>query len=103
MEFTDIFKALGNEYRWQILQWLKSPEQYFLPEQIRPSHVDFAGGICVGVITEKTGLAQSVVSAYLNTLKETGLIEAQRFGKWTYYRYNPQVSAQFLHHLHQVL
>lgn len=103
MEFIDTFKALGNEYRWQILQWLKSPEQHFRPEQIRPNDVDFAGGICVGVITEKTGLAQSVVSAYLTTLKDTGLIEAQRIGKWTYYRYNHQASAQFLHALHQAL
>ena len=103
MELTEIFKTLGNEYRWQMLQWLKEPEKYFAIEHIKDEASGFAGGVCVGRLTEKSGLEQSVVSNYLNALHDTGLIESQRFGKWTYYRYNRKAVAELLHSLHQQL
>lgn len=103
MELTDIFKTLGNEYRWQMLQWLKEPEKYFATEHIKADDSEFAGGVCVGRLTEKAGLAQSVVSNYLNALRDAGLIESCRIGKWTYYRYNAQAVANLLRILHQEL
>lgn len=95
------FKALSNDYRWQILLWLKAPETHFANRGNNPD--DFQGGVCVGIITQKTGLAQSVVSSYLHHLKAVGLVESKRIGKWTYYRYNHQAVATFLASLNETL
>ena len=32
MKTIEIFKALANEHRLQILKWLKSPKDYFVNE-----------------------------------------------------------------------
>ncbi|WP_159990410.1 ArsR/SmtB family transcription factor [Pelistega ratti] len=103
METLDIFKALSNEYRLQMLLWLKNPQQHFTAKQLESEAVNFDGGVCVGSITEKAGLAQSVVSSYLNALKQVGLVETQRVGKWTYYRYNASAINQFIENLYQQL
>ncbi|OSI18606.1 transcriptional regulator [Neisseria dentiae] len=96
MNTIEVLKALSNEHRLQMLQWLKNPYGHFAAERLnnqemlQASGEAFDGWVCVGMITEKSGLAQSVVSGYLSTLKQAGLIESRRVGKWTYYRYLPQ-------------
>lgn len=85
---TEVFKALANDYRLDMLIWLKDPKTHFPNQTSYPD--EFDGGVCVGQITQKTGLAQSVVSGYLNSLKKVGLVQSKRIGKWTYYRYNHQ-------------
>jgi len=87
MDQIEIFKALSNGTRLQILNWLKNPELHF-PEQGR-----YAAGVCVGLIQEKTGLTQSTVSEYLTILKKAGLVEATRIGQWTYYKRNEEAFA----------
>ncbi|MCD0489460.1 helix-turn-helix domain-containing protein [Pedobacter sp. MC2016-14] len=85
MEQLEIFKALSNKSRLQILAWLKEPEQHF-PSQ---EHADFRTvGVCVGQIQQKAGLTQSTVSEYLSILQRAGLIESTRVGQWTYYKRN---------------
>jgi DNA-binding transcriptional ArsR family regulator len=88
MDYTSIFKALSNETRLQILQWLKDPEQHFQDAVTHSLEQDFSGGVCVGTIQEKTGLSQSTTSQYLSMLLRAGLLEAKRCGQWTYYRRN---------------
>jgi ArsR family transcriptional regulator len=85
MDRLDIFKALSNKTRLQILQWLKEPEVHFHPQE----HASFGKvGVCVGQIQEKCGLSQSTVSEYLTILQKAGLLEATRLGQWTYYKRN---------------
>jgi len=84
MDQLEIFKALSNKARLQILQWLKEPEINF-PEQ---KEAGFGDGVCVGQIQQKSGLTQSTVSEYLSTLQRAGLIESTRVGQWTYYKRN---------------
>lgn len=96
MKTTDIFKVLGNDYRYQILLWLKNPATHFGADALHCGETGFDGGICVGVIADKAGLAQSVVSSYLSSLQQAGLIESKRFGKWTYYRYDAKGVQAFL-------
>lgn len=98
---TEVFKALANDYRLDMLIWLKDPKTHFPNQTSYPDEVD--GGVCVGQITQKTGLAQSVVSGYLNSLKKAGLVESKRIGKWTYYRYNGQAVHDFLGQLTHLL
>ncbi|MBE9914840.1 winged helix-turn-helix transcriptional regulator [Paenibacillus donghaensis] len=90
MDMVLIFKALSNDTRLQILEWLKEPDANFGPQLFLPPDADFKGGICVGSIQEKTGLSQSVISSYLAMMKKAGLLESRRYGQWTYYRRNEE-------------
>jgi DNA-binding transcriptional ArsR family regulator len=65
MEHLEIFKALSNKTRLDILNWLKEPEASF-PDQ---EPVGFQHGVCVGQIQQKAGLTQSTVSEYLSILQ----------------------------------
>jgi DNA-binding transcriptional ArsR family regulator len=86
MDQIEIFKALSNKTRLQILQWLKQPEQSF-PEQVEAG---FTAGVCVGQIQKKAHLTQSTVSEYLSILQRAGLIKSTRIGQWTYYKRNEE-------------
>ncbi|KAF3884748.1 MULTISPECIES: ArsR/SmtB family transcription factor [Nostocales] len=92
MDTIDIFKALSNETRLQILHWLKEPEKYFPNQDVDPYSV----GICVSCIQKKTGLAQSTVSHYLSVLEAAGLVVATRQGQCTYYRRNEEAFSKFV-------
>lgn len=89
MDQVEIFKALSNKARLQILNWLKEPEVHF-PGQAEHG---FANGVCVGQIHLKTGLTQSTVSEYLTSLQRAGLIISTRAGQWTYYKRNEDAFA----------
>ncbi|WGQ09584.1 metalloregulator ArsR/SmtB family transcription factor [Pedobacter gandavensis] len=86
MKQLEIFKALSNKTRLEILQWLKDPAASF-PEQI---HAGFEVGVCVGEIQRKSGLTQSTVSEYLSILQRAGLVSSTRVGQWTYYKRNEE-------------
>ncbi|MEQ8392743.1 MAG: metalloregulator ArsR/SmtB family transcription factor [Thalassospira sp.] len=85
MEMIDIFKALSNRTRLEILKGLKDPENSFPPQDEGDVHTV---GVCVSSIQEGVGLSQSTVSDYLATLQRVGLIEVRRIGQWTYYKRN---------------
>ncbi|MDA5108033.1 MULTISPECIES: ArsR/SmtB family transcription factor [Brevibacillus] len=83
MELLDVLKALSNETRLQIIQWLKQPDVHFP----KPLHGDIhEDGVCVSDIQKKVGLSQSTVSLYLSMLQKAGLIKAKRIGQFTYYK-----------------
>ncbi|MGF9696522.1 MULTISPECIES: ArsR/SmtB family transcription factor [Paenibacillus] len=87
----DIFKALSNEARIQILEWLKDPKTHFSPQE----GIDLIEvGVCVSQITEKLNMNQSTASQYLSMLQRAGLVHATRLGKWTYYRRNEEAINQ---------
>ena len=85
MEQVEIFKALSNKTRLQILCWLKEPEKNFPVEEYG---AQCATGVCVGSIQQKAGLTQSTISEYLTILLRANLVVATRSGQWTYYRRN---------------
>jgi DNA-binding transcriptional ArsR family regulator len=82
MEQVEIFKALSNKTRLQILEWLKEPEKHF------PEEANISEGICVGMIQQKAGLTQSTISEYLTILLRAKLVTVIRKGQWTYYKRN---------------
>jgi len=84
MDTIELFKALSNKSRLQMLEWLKEPEINF-PEQLAAG---FEHGVCVGQIQVKAGLTQSTVSEYLSILQRVGFVESKRVGQWTYYKRN---------------
>lgn len=92
MELIDVFKALSNPTRLQIVKGLKDPEKNFPPQDEGDVH---AVGVCVSSIQEGIGLSQSTVSGYLATLQRVGLVEVRRIGQWTYYKRNEAAIKSF--------
>ncbi|EFK56611.1 ArsR/SmtB family transcription factor [Sphingobacterium spiritivorum] len=88
MDYIEIFKALSNKGRFQILQWLKDPEAHF-PYQ---EHADLREiGVCVGQIQRKSGLTQSTVSEYLAIMQKANLVHSVKIGQWIYYKRNEEI------------
>jgi len=92
-EILEINKALSNETRLNILDWLKDPEANFPPHK-ELGHFDF--GVCGQFIQDKAGLSQSTISHYLNTMQKAGLVIPTRHGKWTYFKRNEKVIKQYI-------
>jgi len=94
---TELFKALSNEHRVQILKWLKTPHDFFELEDIEPEVHDY--GVCMSVIQKKAGLSQSTTSAYLTNMVNIGLLTSVRNGQWTYYKRNEDKIAELAHYI----
>ncbi|OMP67863.1 ArsR/SmtB family transcription factor [Domibacillus epiphyticus] len=104
MNQIDIFKALSNETRLEILKWLKEPEKHFdKPSAHLSKNMNEKGGVCVGDIVEKAGLSQSTISQYLTMLQKAGLLESERHGQWTYYRRNETIIKELWNSLKEEL
>ncbi len=100
MDIIEIAKALSNETRLNILQWLKEPQKNFPPQGgSLGTPVDLKGGVCVSSIQEKAGASQSTISNYLNMLQSAGLLISERYEKWTYYRRNEQLIQQLAEYI----
>lgn len=65
---VNLFRALGDESRLRAVLVLRRHE------------------LCVCQIVELLGLAPSTVSKHLAILREAGLIEARKMGRWVHYR-----------------
>jgi DNA-binding transcriptional ArsR family regulator len=76
-------KALANDRRLQILEWLKDPERHF-PPQVEGDLVK--DGVCGVFIADKLGVSQPTASEHLRVLTHAGLLTARRIKQWTFYR-----------------
>ncbi len=76
-------RALANERRLQILEWLKNPRQHF-PPQVDGDLVK--DGVCGLLIARKLGVSQPTASEHLNILSRAGLVRGKRLKQWTFYR-----------------
>ena len=83
MQFLHLGRALANERRLQILQWLKAPRAHF-PPQSDGDLVD--DGVCVVLIAKKLGVSQPTATEHLKILARAGLIRPKRIRQWTFYR-----------------
>jgi DNA-binding transcriptional ArsR family regulator len=92
VDIVAIHKVLSNETRLQILQWLKDPEENFPPHK-SIDHFDF--GVCSQNIQVKADLSQSAISHYLGMMERAGLLISTRHGKWTYFKRNEEIIAEF--------
>jgi DNA-binding transcriptional ArsR family regulator len=80
-----VMKALANERRLEILQWLKQPVAHFPPQRDGDLVKD---GVCSLFIAEKLGVSAPTASEHLRVLTQAGLLQAKRLGKWTFYKRN---------------
>src|SRR4051812_23506949 len=83
MAIATILKALANERRLQILEWLKDPRAHFRP-QVDGDLVD--DGVCGALIAEKLGISQPTLSEHMRVLTQAGLVTGKRIKQWTFYR-----------------
>jgi ArsR family transcriptional regulator len=67
-DLVSVFKALTDETRLKIIKLLEQ------------------GELCVCDIVAALAMQQSKVSFHLGVLKEAGLIQDRKQGKWTHYR-----------------
>ena len=82
---VDLFRALANEKRLRILQWLKDPRAHF-PPQIDGDLVD--DGVCGLFIARKLRVSQPTASVHLKLMTDAGLLSATRIKQWTFYKRN---------------
>lgn len=92
-------KALANETRLRILQWLKDPEANFPTDAQQVAGL----GVCVGFLQQKAGISASAMSAHLAILQRAGFLRATRRGQWTYYRRDEARIRAFTEQLQRVL
>ena len=76
-------RAMANDRRLQILEWLKHPRAHF-PPQIYGDLV--ADGVCGVLIARKLRVSQPTASEHLRVLAQAGLVKGKRIRQWTFYR-----------------
>jgi DNA-binding transcriptional ArsR family regulator len=83
MSIAPAMRALANERRLQILEWLKDPRSHFAPQV----DGDLVGdGVCTILIAAKLGVSQPAVSEHLRILSQAGLIQGKRIKQWIFYK-----------------
>ena len=78
-----VIKALANERRLGILNWLKDPRAHF-PPQVDGELI--RDGVCGVFIAQKLGVSQPTASEHLRVLTHAGLVRAKRIKQWTFYK-----------------
>jgi DNA-binding transcriptional ArsR family regulator len=78
-----LLQALASPQRLQIMGWLLDPTAHFPPQRDGDLVED---GVCVGFITEKSGLSQPTVSTYMQMLERAGLVRSKRIKNWVFYK-----------------
>lgn len=78
-----IVKALANDRRLAIMNWLKNPKAHFPPQVAGDLVKD---GVCGLYIADKLGISQPTASEHLRILTQAGLIRGTRIKKWTFYK-----------------
>ncbi len=85
MQFLDVFQALANDRRLQILEWLKDPEAHFKPQVDGDLVKD---GVCAVLIAEKLKVTQPTLSEHMRILCQCKLVQSKRVKQWIFYKRN---------------
>ena len=83
MDVADLLRALGNERRLLILDWLKDPRAHF-PPQVDGDLI--RDGVCANFLADKLGVTQPTLSEHMRVLVGAGLVVPKRIKQWTFYR-----------------
>ncbi|MGH3588930.1 MAG: ArsR/SmtB family transcription factor [Pseudonocardia sp.] len=79
----DLVKALANDRRLLVLDWLRDPEAHF-PPQVDGDLV--RDGVCSLFIAEKLGVSQPTCGEHLKVLSRAGLVRGTKIKQWVFYR-----------------
>jgi DNA-binding transcriptional ArsR family regulator len=83
VDIVIVLKALANERRLQILEWLRDAPAHFRP-QLDGDLVE--DGVCGVLIAEKLGVSPPSLSEHMRILTAAGLVRAKRIKGWTMYK-----------------
>lgn len=78
MNYVQIFKALGDQTRLEIILMLSRAEK-----------------MCACKILEKFEITQPTLSHHMKILSECGLVNTQKVGKWSHYSLNRELISDF--------
>jgi len=96
----DQSKAIANDLRRQMLDWLKNPGAHF-GHQVTGDPAEI--GVCVTLLTEKAGISQPTVSRHLDILSRAGLLTVRRQGRWSFYSRNESEIRAYREWVHDCL
>jgi ArsR family transcriptional regulator len=82
-DLVTVFKALGDPTRLKILELLRSRGKSSC-DRISAGE----RGLCACDIEKAVGLSQAAVSHHMDLLRRSGLVEAEKRGRWIFYRRN---------------
>jgi len=82
-ELVPVFKALGDPTRLKILDLLRSRGKSCCDLIAREER-----GLCACDIERAVGLSQAAVSHHMDLLRRAGLVDAEKRGRWMFYRRN---------------
>jgi arsenate reductase (thioredoxin) len=77
----ELARALAEPLRWRIVELLAGEQ------------------LCVAHLVEELGAVQPLVSHHLKALRAAGLVDAERYRYWTYYRLRPAALRALASHL----
>ena len=80
---VDLIKALGNDKRLQVLEWLRDPVANFPPQRDGDLVED---GVCAQFIAEKLGVSQPTCGEHLKLLSRAGLVRGKKIKQWVFYK-----------------
>ena len=78
---VDLVKALGNEKRLQVLEWLRDPVANFPPQRDGDLIED---GVCALFIAEKLGVSAPTGGEHLKLLSRAGLVRGKKSRQWVF-------------------
>jgi DNA-binding transcriptional ArsR family regulator len=96
MSALEFLRAVANEKRLLILEWLLNPTANF-PPQVDGDLVE--DGVCLGAIARKLGVSQPTGTAHMKILTEVGLVEARQIKNWVFFRPHRRAIAEALQDL----
>ena len=80
---VQVFKALGDPTRLKILDLLRARGKSCCDLIAREER-----GLCACDIEKAVGLSQAAVSHHMDLLRRAGLVDAEKRGRWMFYRRN---------------
>jgi ArsR family transcriptional regulator, arsenate/arsenite/antimonite-responsive transcriptional repressor len=63
------------------------------PTRVRILAALRVGELCVCELCDALGVTQSTLSTHLQVIRESGLVQTRKEGKWVYYTYHPEAEA----------
>ena len=83
MKIAIALRALANERRLLILDWLRDPKKHFREQADGDLEDD---GVCGVLIAEKLGVSAPTLSEHMRVLISARLVRAKRIKQWTMYK-----------------
>jgi len=80
---AELVKALANEKRLLVLEWLRDPVANF-PPQVDGDLVN--DGVCSLSIAQKLGVSQPTAGEHLKILSRAGLVRGRKIKQWVFYQ-----------------